>query len=772
MGLPYEPSGLSNTAGRNAYSGFTYQDPGSQAYASQNPDRVDAKYFLEPVQSNLLALWQAGGGVAGYQYSNKTWTCPAGLVVGDPIYVSSSGNVALALATTVPKSKVFGFVADKPTSTTCYISHFMQKTGLSALSSGLDVYLTNAGGYSLTPGTVAKIVGRAESATVAWLCAMPIEAVSGWSGFSGFSGNSGFSGAEGISGFSSAVIGPSGESGVSGFSGTYSGASGTSGASGFSGATLLSGYSGASGAANALFNIMAIKTATETKTGTTVTSDTDLVVTLAASSRYKVKIGLTAKSSNSSSSPGWKFKLLYSGTASDSMFSCLTLNQGYVTTGQTGGMTVGGLGTANLVGSVAAGTEWIQYNDPNSSINAYGVCQLYLNGYIQTTTGGTLTLQWCSYNGTNSSLYEGCSFEAQQAGTGAISGFSGSLGASGVSGFSGATLLSGWSGTSGMSSESGVSGVSGDSGASGASAYSGTSGFVGATGGPGASGVSGESGGSGYSGVEGNSGFSGAATSGWTGVSGYSGFDGTIGSQGTSGYSGTSGQAGDSGTSGAVGSQGVSGDSGYSGPSGAIGASGVSGFSGQGDSGWSGPSGQSGESGTSGESGGSGISGFSGESGTSGAQGYSGYSGLTLLSGYSGAVGSGISGTSGAAGTWTGADTITYVLDGGEYPISNGIKGSIMLDYACTLQDWVLIADQEGDLEVDVWRTTYAGYPSNATNSICGSNTPIINNAWKARALNMTSWTTGVASGSILTFYVTSCSAITRATLALKILRT
>jgi hypothetical protein len=168
----------------------------------------------------------------------------------------------------------------------------------------------------------------------------------------------------------------------------------------------------------------------------------------------------------------------------------------------------------------------------------------------------------------------------------------------------------------------------------------------------------------------------------------------------------------------------------------------------------------------------SGTSGWSGWSGTKGDQGISGFSGITLLSGYSGSVGSGLSGASGLSGTWTGTDTITYVLDGGEYPISNGIKGTLWFDYPFTIQDWIVLADQEGSIELDVWRTTYAGYPPNATNSICGSNVPAIIGATKARAVNISGWTTSISGGTALTFYVTSCSAITRAVLALKVMRT
>jgi hypothetical protein len=156
--------------------------------------------------------------------------------------------------------------------------------------------------------------------------------------------------------------------------------------------------------------------------------------------------------------------------------------------------------------------------------------------------------------------------------------------------------------------------------------------------------------------------------------------------------------------------------------------------------------------------------------GDSGASGFSGtYSGQ---SGTSGAIGpSGSSGASGYSGEWGGVDTITYVLDGGQYPISNGIKGTLFFNYAFEILDWMVLADQNGDIELDVWRTTYAGFPSSSLASIVGTNNPIITSAQKAQAVSMAGWTTSIAANSALTFYVVECSAITRATLVLKIQR-
>ena len=134
----------------------TLIDPVS--YASEWASRVTAKYFGQPVLEELLALINSR--VSSRTYS-KLWTCLAGLNVGDPVYISATDTVTLALATTEAASKVIGFVRYKPSTITCYIEHFVFKTDLSGLTAGSAVYLTDAGAFGATAGTVTKRVGTA-----------------------------------------------------------------------------------------------------------------------------------------------------------------------------------------------------------------------------------------------------------------------------------------------------------------------------------------------------------------------------------------------------------------------------------------------------------------------------------------------------------------------------------------------------------------------------------------------------------------------------------
>jgi hypothetical protein len=143
-------------ATRDAYAGKSGQDP--RAYTTDVARRVDFKYTLNPLYNETLNLIR--GSVADGTY-RKTWTCLAGLNVGDPVYVSATDTVSLALATTAATSRVVGFVRYKPTTTSCYLDHFILKTGLSGLTAGNPVYLSDAGGFAATAGTISKVLGIA-----------------------------------------------------------------------------------------------------------------------------------------------------------------------------------------------------------------------------------------------------------------------------------------------------------------------------------------------------------------------------------------------------------------------------------------------------------------------------------------------------------------------------------------------------------------------------------------------------------------------------------
>jgi hypothetical protein len=116
-----------------------------------------------------------------------------------------------------------------------------------------------------------------------------------------------------------------------------------------------------------------------------------------------------------------------------------------------------------------------------------------------------------------------------------------------------------------------------------------------------------------------------------------------------------------------------------------------------------------------------------------------------------------------------------YTIDGGGDPIATGIAGmGLVVPYACTLVDWTLLADVSGAIKIDVWRDTYANFPPTNADSMTNGNEPeIAASGVKAQDTDLSNWTSvTVNAGDILYFNVDSCTAITKALLVFKVLKT
>lgn len=160
----------------------------SVVYLTNNAYAATAIFFGQQVENQILAAIAMSTADKSWQYS---YTCLAGLNVGDPVYISSNNTVTLAQSTDTTKNQVVGFVrfkgalqsASAPTATNCYLQNFLIKTGLSGGTAGATCYLTDAGGYSATPGTIATPVGKFKDATTAVLFVSPIPSSSSSSNF-------------------------------------------------------------------------------------------------------------------------------------------------------------------------------------------------------------------------------------------------------------------------------------------------------------------------------------------------------------------------------------------------------------------------------------------------------------------------------------------------------------------------------------------------------------------------------------------------------------
>jgi len=98
--------------------------------------------------------------------------------------------------------------------------------------------------------------------------------------------------------------------------------------------------------------------------------------------------------------------------------------------------------------------------------------------------------------------------------------------------------------------------------------------------------------------------------------------------------------------------------------------------------------------------------------------------------------------------------------------ISTGTKGSVRVPQTMTMTGWEIIAGDglAGSIVVDAWKTTYAGLPATAANTIFSGNKPTLAGAIKNQntALNV-----AITVGDYVTFNVDSVSVLTRAHLAM-----
>jgi hypothetical protein len=115
--------------------------------------------------------------------------------------------------------------------------------------------------------------------------------------------------------------------------------------------------------------------------------------------------------------------------------------------------------------------------------------------------------------------------------------------------------------------------------------------------------------------------------------------------------------------------------------------------------------------------------------------------------------------------------TIAFVIDGGGSAITTGVKGYIPVGFDCQIDRVEVLADQTGSIVIDIWKDTYANYPPTDADSITASAVPTISSSNKDEDETLTGWTTTISQGDILGFNVDSASTITRATIALRVIK-
>lgn len=114
----------------------------------------------------------------------------------------------------------------------------------------------------------------------------------------------------------------------------------------------------------------------------------------------------------------------------------------------------------------------------------------------------------------------------------------------------------------------------------------------------------------------------------------------------------------------------------------------------------------------------------------------------------------------------------TFIIDGGGAVITTGIKGWLVIPFACTITQQTTLADQTGSIVLDIWKDTFANYPPTVADTITASAKPTIAAGIKDQDSTLTGWTIALAKGDILYFNVDSVTTCERVSISLDVDKT
>jgi hypothetical protein len=157
-------------------------------------------------------------------------------------------------------------------------------------------------------------------------------------------------------------------------------------------------------------------------------------------------------------------------------------------------------------------------------------------------------------------------------------------------------------------------------------------------------------------------------------------------------------------------------------------------------------------------------------------------SGSLSVTGSTNSIGSGhivTYNTSSGLLTYTNSDTFIsniksgsfgVTIDGNGGVITIGQKGYITIPYNGTITDWEILGDQVGSCNIDVRKSTYAGFPTQT--SITGSAPITISPAsQKASSSILTGWTSSISAGDVYGFTLNAATGFTRLNLIINTIK-
>lgn len=122
----------------------------------------------------------------------------------------------------------------------------------------------------------------------------------------------------------------------------------------------------------------------------------------------------------------------------------------------------------------------------------------------------------------------------------------------------------------------------------------------------------------------------------------------------------------------------------------------------------------------------------------------------------------------GTIGTLATIDAGIHVnINGQGSAIAAGTQVLVWVPFAMTITGWQIGSITSGSIVVDVWKSSYSGFPPVLGGSIAGSEKPTLSSTTKNQDLTLTTWSTSLAKGDCLIFNVDSASTVTAVALVI-----
>lgn len=117
------------------------------------------------------------------------------------------------------------------------------------------------------------------------------------------------------------------------------------------------------------------------------------------------------------------------------------------------------------------------------------------------------------------------------------------------------------------------------------------------------------------------------------------------------------------------------------------------------------------------------------------------------------------------------ADGIAFGFGTGTSVVSVGETLLIPIPFACTIQNFITVADTAGTVNINILKTSANSMPHGAGDSIVASVPPTLTNSVVNVNATLTGWTTAIAANDVLKASMTSCDSANLVTVTLGVVR-